>query len=94
MPSATSTTLQRNAAVVSDTRVDGTQSTCASLSPKAVLSLDLIGDHTTEILSVDSIEHPLGHLVIIPGNPGEWLNQVSALEVVVPCRLLHMSGTD
>ncbi|GAQ78211.1 hypothetical protein KFL_000090570 [Klebsormidium nitens] len=70
MPSATSNTLQGDIAAVKSTVVDEMQSTHSSSPPEPVLSISLIGNHTTEVLSVDSSEPPLVHLVIIPGNPG------------------------
>lgn len=40
---------------------------------KPVFKLDSVGGHTTETLSLMSTTDPVAHLVVIPGNPGEFL---------------------
>jgi hypothetical protein len=40
---------------------------------KPVFKLDSVGGHTTETLGIMSTTDPVAHLVVIPGNPGEFL---------------------
>jgi hypothetical protein len=41
---------------------------------KPVFKLDSVGGHATETLGLMSTTDPVAHLVVIPGNPGEFLH--------------------